>query len=80
MGLFKLISVIFRKRQVDKENYASTETNIIHRLARLKAAQKAIEKREKFSVRSMTGDSFLEDIDNEYDNAYVETWNEYHKF
>ena len=72
---------IFKKKQVEKAEQIPTESDFVHRLARLRAGQKAIEKRKRFSYRSgFHSPSFLEDMDNVYDEAYDEIWNERHGF
>lgn len=68
MSIFNFFNTIFKKKQVEKEEQIPTESDVVYRLARLRAGQKAIEKRKHFSYRSgFHGPSFLEDMDNFYD-------------
>ena len=81
MSIFNFFNTIFKKKQVEKTEQIPTESDVVQRLARLKAGQKVIEKRKRFSYRiGFHSPSFLEDMDNVYDEAYDETWNERHRF
>lgn len=77
MNIFKFICSLFKKNVIEKNDGLLTESEIIYRQAQLRAKQMAMEKREKFRY---SRHSSIEDMDNYFDKAYNDVWNEYHHF
>jgi hypothetical protein len=86
MSILKSFCDIFKHKQTNDEPQKPTEAEQIHRLARLRAMEIVHEKRRvflrfgfPFRYGSKFENSIMEDIDDVYDQAYNEVWNDFHR-
>lgn len=82
MNIFKLICNVLKKNQLQDSSEKPTEAELIHKSACVRAWSAVVDKRNRF-LRPGGGfghSSILNDFENAYDRAYIEVWNEHHRF
>lgn len=81
----KLIINIFKIKQTKEKSKNLTNEEIIHNLVKSQARKKLIEKRERQELlfprgRDFLHRSYMEDMENAYDEALIEILSEHHRF
>lgn len=81
----KLIINIFKIKQTKEKSKNLTNEEIIHNLVKSRARKRLMEKRERQELlfsrgRDFLHTSYMEDVENVYDEALIDVLSEHHRF